>query len=276
MIDALTFGPGLLLLYITYRRFSNSAAFWDTMIPNFASELMGVWLGVRIIDYLISNQEEYHRVRRNVLNVVESSMELSRKILIKYDIVFLEEFQSRRATAERIYEKKQQWFTADELVEFNSWIERGVVFEVAGRRYFQQVGDLQTIEGALPGALAEYTDRITLITAHRNSSDELNTGTSAARIVSEPWFLKISSSLTDFVHNPNRPVIAEPNSIQHLCQDARRRIRIFDPGVNQVLERWLDEIDSLLDLRTEFNDAFKRFNLSSKTLTTNILEETEE
>ena len=175
-IDALTLGPGLFFVYATWRRFPDSSSFLDAMLPNFASELMGVWLGVRIIDYLISNQEEYHRVRRNILNLIESSMELSRKILIKYDVVFLEEFQSRRAIAERVYEKKQKWFSAEELEEFATWIEQGVVFEVAGRRYFQQVSDLHAIENSLPGHLGEFTDRITLHMPNRQTSSEVTTG----------------------------------------------------------------------------------------------------
>lgn len=275
-IDALTLGPGLFFVYITWRRFPDAASFYDAMLPNFASELMGVWLGVRIIDYLISNQEEYHRVRRNVLNLIESSMELSRKILIKYDLVFLEEFQSRRAMAERVYEKKPKWFAPDELEEFATWIEQGVVFEVAGRRYFQQVGDLRMIENALPGELGEYTERVTLHVPHRQAAAEVPTAVSAARILTEPWFLKIAHALTDYVHNPNRPIIAEASGIHALCQEARRRIRIFEPGVQQLLERYFDEIAVMMDLRAEFNDAFKRFNLSSKILTANILEETEE
>ena len=275
-IDALTLGPGLFFVYATWRRFPDSSSFLDAMLPNFASELMGVWLGVRIIDYLISNQEEYHRVRRNILNLIESSMELSRKILIKYDVVFLEEFQSRRAIAERVYEKKQKWFSAEELEEFATWIEQGVVFEVAGRRYFQQVSDLQAIENSLPGHLGEFTDRITLHMPNRQASSEVTTGTSAARIVHEPWFLKIANALTDFVHNAGRPIIAEPVSIRALCQEARRRIKLLDPAVQQILERYFAEIDTMMDLRIEFNDAFKRFNLSSKILTANILEETEE
>ena len=275
-IDALTLGPGLFFVLVTWRRFPDAASFYDAMLPNFASELMGVWLGVRIIDYLISNQEEYHRVRRNVLNLIESSMELSRKILIKYDLVFLEEFQSRRAMAERVYEKKQQWFAPDELEEFATWIEQGVVFEVAGRRYFQQVGDLRGIENCLPGELGEYSDRVTLHLAHRHAASELPTAASAARILGEPWFLKIANALSDYVHNPNRPIVAEAAGIRALCQEARKRIRIFDPGVQHLLERYFGAIDAMMDLRTEFNDAFKRFNLSSKLLTANILEETEE
>ena len=275
-IDALTLGPGLFFVYVTWRRFPDAASFYDAMLPNFASELMGVWLGVRIIDYLISNQEEYHRVRRNVLNLIESSMELSRKILIKYDLVFLEEFQSRRAMAERVYEKKQKWFAPDELEEFATWIEQGVVFEVAGRRYFQQVGDLRMIENSLAGELGEFSDRVALHVNHRHATAEVPTAVSAARIITEPWFLRIANSLTDYVHNPNRPVIAEAHGIRALCGEARKRIRMFDPAVQQLLGRYFDEIDTMMDLRTEFNDAFKRFNLSSKILTANILEETEE
>lgn len=275
-IDAMTLGPGLFFAWLTWRRYPDAASFLDAMTPNLASELFGVWLGVRFIDYLISNQEEYHRVRRNVLGAIESSMELSRKILIKYDVVFLEEFQSRRALSERIYEKKQKWFAADELEDFALWIERGIVFEVAGRRYFQQVSDLRAIEGALPGALSEHTDRITLHVPGRVTGDEVPTGASSARILNEPWFLKITGALLDFIHNPNRPISAEPESIRRLCVEARRRIKILDPAVGSILGRWVDEIDVLMDLRAEFDDAFARFNRSSKALTINILEETEE
>ncbi len=278
-IDVLTLGLGVFFAWIAWRRYPDTASFTDAILPNFASEFLGVWMGVRIIDYLISNNEEYHRVRRNVLNVVESTAELSRKILIKFDVVFLEEFRSRRALAERIYRHKTRRFSADELDDFAAWIERGNEFETAARGYFRQVSDLKTVQGALQGALGEYAETVAhaLGGDHDPSSHELMTVTTASRFLDEPWASKLANTLDDFVHHHGRPsIVSGPNSIGSQLREAEKRIAVNGPGVRQILDGWFVEIRNLIGLRIEFDAAFEEFSYVSEKLTTNILEETEE
>lgn len=284
-IDVLTLGLGAFFAWIAWRRLPDNASFADALLPNFASELFGVWLGVRIIDYLISNNEEHHRVRRNVLNVIESTAELSRKILIKFDVVFLEEFRSRRALAERIYRNKTRRFSADELEDFAGWLERGSEFEAAARTYFRQVSDLKTVQGALPGALGEQAEKAarlqaeekTLVLSAERSPYELLSVAATNRFLDEPWASKLANTLDDFVHHHGRPsIVSGPNSIGSLLREAEKRLAGINPAVRQILDGWFIEIRQLIGLRIEFDAAFEEFSYVCEKLTTNILEETDE
>ena len=249
------------------------------MLPNLASEFLGVWLGVRIIDYLISNNEEHHRIRRNVLNVIEASVELSRKILIKFDVVFLEEFKSRRALAERTYRTKPKRFSATELVDFAAWIDWGNTFEAVARTYFRQVGDLKTIQGGLPGLLGDHDEAVTQsqATGDDRFSLDLIAHVPAAQLLQEPWYSKLANILNDFIHHQGRPsMISGPNSISSLLRDAQKRINTTNPTVQEIFANWFTEIRNLIGLRIEFDAAFEEFNHISEKLMTDILEETDE
>ena len=278
-IDVLTLGLGVFFAWLAWRRFPDTAGFTDALLPNLASEFLGVWLGVRIIDYLISNNEEHHRIRRNVLNVVEASVELSRKILIKFDVVFLEEFKSRRALGERTYRNKPKRFSATELVDFGSWIEWGNTFEGVARTYFRQVGDLRTIQGGLPGLLGDHDAAIAQI--HAAGEDQFSLDliayVPAAQLLQEPWYSKLANILNDFIHHQGRPsMISGPNSISSLLRDGQKRVTTADPAIHQIFENWFTAIRNLIGLRIEFDAAFEEFNHISEKLMTDILEETDE
>ena len=284
-IDVLTLGLGMSFAWLAWRRFPDTASFVDALLPNLASEFLGVWLGVRIIDYLISNNEEHHRIRRNVLNVVEASVELSRKILIKFDVVFLEEFKSRRALGDRTYRTKPKRFSESELIDFGAWIDWGNTFEGVARTYFRQVGDLRTIQGGLPGWLGDHDEAITnaQVEAQAQAAGEdlfsldLIPQVPTTQLLQEPWYFKLANIINDFIHHQGRPsMISGPNSISSLLREAQKRVATADPEVQQIFENWFAEIRNLIGLRIEFDAAFEEFNHISEKLMTDILEETDE
>ena len=270
-IDVLTLGVGSLIGWLAWRRQPDSAIFWDSLLTNLASEFLGVWLGVRIIEFLISNQEEYHRVRRNVLSVIESCSELSRKILIKYDAVFLEEFMSRRAVADRIYRKKPKMFSADELADFGAWVEEGDVFEIAGRLYFQHISDLKTAQNSLQATLSEHLDRV-----DGGDLDEAGELVSCSRLLDEPWFARQHNGIEDFVHNHGRLPERTALDIRSSIRDARSRLFNHRLEVRRAFDAWFAEIEKLFQLRSEFDGSYGKFHRASEKLITNILERTEE
>ena len=278
-IDVLTLGLGVYFGWLAWRRFPDTASFVDALLPNLASEFLGVWLGVRIIDYLISNNEEHHRIRRNVLNVIEASVELSRKILIKFDVVFLEEFKSRRALADRTYRTKPKRFSATELVDFAAWIDWGNTFEAVARTYFRQVGDLKTIQGGLPGLLGDHDEAVAEAQSANDDrfSLDLIAHVPAAQLLQEPWYSKLANILNDFIHHQGRPsMISGPNSISSLLRDGQKRVATANTTVQEIFNNWFAEIRNLIGLRIEFDAAFEEFNHISEKLMTDILEETDE
>jgi len=269
-IDVLTLGFGLLIGGLAWRRSPDSASFWESLMTNLASEFLGVWLGVRIIEFLISNHEEYHRVRRNVLNVIESCSELSRKILIKSDPVFLEEFMSRRSVADRIYRRKPRMFSVDELADFACWVEEGDVFEIAGRLYFQHISDLKTAQNTLQATLGEHLERLD------GNMDEAGELVPCSRLLDEPWSSKLNNGLEDFVHNHGRLPERTAATIRSNIFDARTRLVPHRFEVRRAFDAWFAEVEKLFQLRSEFDASYSKFHRASEKLITNILERTEE
>ena len=67
-VDLASLGIGTLLVWLHYR-FGTSS--WDAtleLLPNIATEIMGVWISVRIIDALIQRRDKFNAVRRRVVS----------------------------------------------------------------------------------------------------------------------------------------------------------------------------------------------------------------
>ena len=88
-IDVLLLGIFVLLtswLYIikgSWTGNSTTNSILKDYLPNIATELLGVWLSVRIIDKMIKNRYHYHDIRKDILNFFER---------LSYDFEDLEPF----------------------------------------------------------------------------------------------------------------------------------------------------------------------------------------
>lgn len=70
LVDMVALGTGLLLLIgyvVGYDRLEPDSPL-ATLLPNIATEILGVWIGVRVIDQIIKRRQRYHQMRGNLLD----------------------------------------------------------------------------------------------------------------------------------------------------------------------------------------------------------------
>ena len=67
-VDLVSLGIGTLFVWLHYRFATSSWGATLELFPNIATEIMGVWISVRIIDALIQRRDKFNAVRRRVVS----------------------------------------------------------------------------------------------------------------------------------------------------------------------------------------------------------------
>lgn len=114
LIDLVALGLGLFLCvaFVAYLRGEGYQRPLLDLWPNIATEILGVWVSVRIVDVLIGRREERSRVRDNVVGNLNFMMSICQDLPLHFDNWRLNDlsnevmwFEEKRAAQEKLLMK---------------------------------------------------------------------------------------------------------------------------------------------------------------------------
>jgi hypothetical protein len=127
-----SFGLFGLLLGLSYYYFDNIGASLGvdkdgkiySLWGNLATELVSIWLGVRIIDYLIQKNEKEHSIRMKVVDDTRTLLEQIRKSIEhtnEYELDYLFTQLTKTMPGSRKYQNRTPYLSEDEIHDLQAF-----------------------------------------------------------------------------------------------------------------------------------------------------------
>lgn len=103
--------------------FKNWDDWRDAFIPNLATELIGVWVGVRVIDAIIKRRDHHNNVRETLADSADTLTVLAHRAALRYDneLSFRTEFLMQRFDS--VLRSSDHGLTGDEYKNANVFFE---------------------------------------------------------------------------------------------------------------------------------------------------------
>ncbi len=155
-VDLLAFGSGTLLtmLYIKYgNNLSPRLEAYKDIWPNISTEIIGVWVSVRVIDSIIRNRDERHNVRDRVVANLNFIMKICQDLLpdfyswqfndLKNEIIWFGEKKKAPKTSKQLkkYFSSEEQATIEEIFQIILTIEKLTNEAIIGGERFNQLSD---------------------------------------------------------------------------------------------------------------------------------------
>lgn len=266
-VDLASLGIGTLLVWLHYHFATSYSEATLELLPNIATEIMGVWISVRIIDALIQRRDKFNAVRRRVVS------ECNEFVVIVRDVTSLDDRQCRalRGDFERFVARlpTRSGFLFDDESELLNRIatHQEIIVQDSERmiKIFQEVDD----------ARMEVEHQIRLLRqGPQQGVGALNM--TARWIDSQERMLEPVQKLYDrFVNRVNdsgQGLIAAMKEIEDaVATDASK----LGDGVKGAVRPYHDAIRDLISIRGRFQEQVSQVSAWVSELQDNIGEETE-
>ncbi len=110
----------------------------DGMVANVLSELIGIYIGVRLIDFFIRRNERHDRVRIRIVRVMRLFERLATDVLLHSNGAPIVHLRREFEWARSLTEQRNRYLSADEVADLTA-------FEVALTGYCALIPNFQTI-----------------------------------------------------------------------------------------------------------------------------------
>lgn len=123
--DAVALGVGitLIFIYVFADEQLQSISAFQSLVPNLATEIIGVWVSIRIIEKIIRNRDQFHGNRRNVFESLANLGELQRKMFPNPQEWQLRNLINQRDYCAEIIETRKKYLLKDEIEQSKKCLE---------------------------------------------------------------------------------------------------------------------------------------------------------
>lgn len=259
LIDLIALGTGFCLT-VGYALYRSSHSTADTPIldlwPNIATEIVGVWLSVRIIDAMINRRTSRHNNRQGIVRNMIYFLEIAQTIVPYFDDWKLRNLQNELSWFEERLPKRQKYLSEDELLDVRRAISLGKEVQSKALRYQE-----------LKRSIEDSHQLIQSVLNIREKSDD----TPRIYLYELGWFEALEQEYRKFTsrHEFNR------EKIDQVVANFQQSVQALPPELTPHFENYLTFVQNTVALRSEFDEQVLKLENQVLRVKDNIFEESD-